>query len=45
MSAVLAALMLLALATALEKEVMRKVRKLRFQKTLAEETLPSFRKQ
>lgn len=45
MSAVLAALMLLALATALEKEVMRKVRKLRFQKTLAEEALPSFRKQ
>lgn len=45
MSAVIIVVMLLILATALEKEVMRKVRKLRFQKTLAEETLPSFRKQ
>ncbi len=41
--AVIIVLMLLVLAIALEKEVMRKVRKFRFQKTLTEEALPNFK--
>jgi len=41
--AVIIVLMLLVLATALEKEVMRKVRKSRFQKMLTEEALPNFK--
>lgn len=36
-------LMLLVLAIALEKEMMRKVRRSRFQKTLTEEAIPNFK--
>lgn len=43
MSAVIIVVILLVLALALEKEVMRKVRKFRFQKMLREEALPNFK--
>ncbi len=43
MFAVLTGLMLLVLAATLKKEVMRKVRRSHFQKTLTEEALPNFK--
>lgn len=42
-TAVIIVVMLLVFSIALEKEVMRKVRKSRFQKTLTEEELPNFK--